>query len=239
MNRNFYLFEDALVVADEQAFIDGLNELNLIKQGADQRHDTFLAWENIWEVSCGFSPYLHDLFTLQRPEFTTLLPAFIEQFEKLATPISDAKDFDGRYPLKCNAFMGLDFSNTNIGFEREVSNQIAYDTFIRECLKYGVLKSPEELPECLELLFPKLDFEQPAIDDIWEIRQHMGRKTCEALYVRLEDIPSNTFHDGIGLTEVLQYQKVASKRLTQEHRISYWPSGDRFTVYRCLGHYKF
>jgi toxin YoeB len=95
--------------------------------------------------------------------------------------------------------------------------------------------------EDLKTLYPHYVFENQAFEDLMYWKEN-DTQIYEKVHTLLKDIELNPFRNGLGQTEVLKHLKdKASKRINQEHRMTYWVEGKdankKITIYRCKGHY--
>jgi toxin YoeB len=80
-------------------------------------------------------------------------------------------------------------------------------------------------------------FSHKAIDDITYWNQENSSLYAK-IHELLIDIKKHPFQGGIGKTEVLKNQEgIASKRINDEHRITYCIEKHVIHIFACKGHY--
>lgn len=94
----------------------------------------------------------------------------------------------------------------------------------------------------LSSLYPSYQFTAAAIEDLQHWQNH-DQQTYQKVHALLHDILLHPFMGGLGQTEVLRHvAQRCSKRITREHRLTYWLSSDNDTnvvmIYRCKDHYQ-
>lgn len=235
--RNYYLYQTALQVNSVQALEDGINNLNTVVVNRDADRDSFFCNSTIWECDTT-QGLIYEMFGgIVNEELQRLIPRLFGSFGNHNNTYNSPVEMDVNFPDDCNAFAGFEFSHTTIPVDRQVYNIATYDIFVTNCLKFGVVNNANTMRENLQLLFPRLVFEQRAVEETLD-----WKNSNPGLYSRLIDlfidIPENPFTGGIGETEVLRHVNgVASKRINQAHRVTYRPEGNTITVLACNGHY--
>jgi toxin YoeB len=89
----------------------------------------------------------------------------------------------------------------------------------------------------LKQLYKNYNFSVEAIGDItyWNLKNF---PLYQRIHELLMDIEENPFQGGIGKTEVLKNQKgIVSKRINDEHRMTYQLDKDVVHIIACKGHY--
>jgi toxin YoeB len=97
-------------------------------------------------------------------------------------------------------------------------------------------------PQNLSSLYPSYQFTAAAIEDLQHWQNH-DQQMYQKVHALLHDILLHPFTGGLGQTEVLRYvEQCCSKRITREHRLTYWLSSNNDTqvviIYRCKEHYQ-
>lgn len=164
---------------------------------------------------------------------------FIEQCTNVDTDIDTDAEFERKYPQSNAGFLGVNFANvTGIAAKRKVTNTASFlvcrNYFLDNLIKHG---KDKDLPSLLQSRFPKFSFSIDAQKDLlwWK---YNGNGILDSLIELLDDIPAHPFTGGLGKTEALSNTKtpVASKRITQEDRLTY-TFGEMTTIHRCKDHY--
>lgn len=171
---------------------------------------------------------------------TGVIIQFIEQCTSIDIDINTDADFEKKYPQTNAGFLGINFSGiTDVVAKRQVTNKVSLKVcrnfFLDNLIKQG---KDKDLPSLLQNRFPNFLFTNDAQKDLlwWK---YNGNGILDSVIELLDDIPAHPFTGGLGKTEVLSNTKtpVASKRITQEDRLTY-TVGDITTIHRCKGHYK-
>jgi toxin YoeB len=69
--------------------------------------------------------------------------------------------------------------------------------------------------------------------------QTEDRKMVKRINELIKDINRNGLLKGIGKPEPLKYAKACSRRITDEHRLTYnMDNNDNLIIYSCKGHYE-
>lgn len=170
---------------------------------------------------------------------TGVVIQFIEQCTSVDTDIDTDAEFEKKYPQTNAGFMGVNFAGiSGVTAERQVTNTasllVCRKNFLDNLIKNG---KDKDLPSLLQCRFPKFSFTTDAQNDLlwWK---HNGNGILDSVIELLDDIPAHPFTSGLGKTEVLSNTKipVASKRITQEDRLTY-TFGSLTTIHRCKEHY--
>lgn len=227
--NNFFLLNEAVDLDDYEQFKEGFSELNAIEKGDN---DAFLKHDSIWNISI-----INKLFSNIGQEEIVILK-FIEQLNSIEKYISDHNVFNENYPNTLNAFLGINFTQTVISPQKQVRDSNDFYNIkrshyiVREC--NGDKKM---IIDCLKELYKNYNFADEAIDDMNYFNQ-----TNILLYKRIHDllmdIEEHPHQGGIGKTEVLKGQGgIASKRINDEHRLTYQLMNDTVIILSCRGHY--
>jgi toxin YoeB len=235
--RNFYLYETALIVDSVEELEEGLNNLNQIILNRNNDRDCFLCNPTIWECDTT-QGLIYELFgDIVNQELQRVIPSIFSSFIEHEVVYNSPNDMDGDFLNDCNAFTGIKFIHGTIPVSRRVFNSLSYDSFVKNCLRNGVIQTNSEMSENLLELFPKFDFSPRAIEECLNWKQQ-NQGLYNRLFDLFYDIPLNPFMNGIGETEVLRHMKgVASKRINQAHRVTYKLENNRVTILACSGHY--
>jgi len=78
------------------------------------------------------------------------------------------------------------------------------------------------------------------LDDSWEqlfYWIHENRDIADKIYNLLKDIERNGAAKGIGKPERLKHKNCWSRRMTEEHRLTYNVIDDKIYIFSCKGHY--
>jgi len=229
--NNFYLYNQAIDLEDLDAFKMGISSLNETKAEGSE-YDEFLKSSSIYdEVSI-----LQTLFHNWSPD-TKIVLQFIEQLTSIKDVVDNEEDLNTLYPNDCNGFMGIDFEDTNILPEVQVTDLDSFNTFKKTHFVRKKIADKDELDCILDFLYPDYSFEDRALEDIIYWNEE-NIDTYERLHYVLKDVGENPFTGGIGKTEVLKNRKgVASKRINDEHRLTYSLKDEAITILACKGHY--
>ena len=69
--------------------------------------------------------------------------------------------------------------------------------------------------------------------------QREDKKTVKRINELIKSIERDGLLDGIGKPESLKYRKVCSRRITDEHRLTYnFDSNQNLVIYSCKFHYE-
>ncbi len=120
--NHFFLLNKAIDLQDYEKFKIGMSELNTVKQ-AEGEDDTFSKHASIWDLI--IITKLYETFGQEEQ----VIFKFIEQLDNLDNYISDETAFDKAYPNSDNAFLGIDFSSTNIPQNRQIVDENAFKAF--------------------------------------------------------------------------------------------------------------
>ncbi|MDR3057088.1 MAG: Txe/YoeB family addiction module toxin [Prevotella sp.] len=228
--NHFFLLNEAVDLKDYKQFKNGMLELNVIER---EREDVFLKHESIWWLDI-----LSTLCTTFGQE-EQLIVIFVERMKTSANYFISCEDFDQTYPNNLNAFLGIDFSKTFIEIEKQIvdTNSFYYTKkhYYSNLLCNG---EKDKMRKCLSQLYKNYTFDDKALEDItyWN---HINFSVYLRVHELLVDIKDNPFQGGIGKTEVLKNKSgIASKRLDDEHRITYQLENSRVYVRSCKGHYE-
>jgi hypothetical protein len=120
--NNFYLLNGAIDVNDYETFKIGMLELNAIEKGEDDR---FLKQNTIWNLNMIVN---HLYFDYGQEE--QVISQFIEQTATIdiEDDITQEIFFNRVYPNELNAYLGIDFSNTSISFQKQITNNDLFQT---------------------------------------------------------------------------------------------------------------
>ena len=231
MDSYYFLHTRSLCGVEYRTYKSGLmvlNSLALEMIGAEKRIKNATVYENPLYVQL-FSDYAE----------TDGIITFIEQCTSIDCDIDSDAMFDAAFPMQDAGFMGVDFSGiTGITISRQVTDSASLH-HCRICFWDRLIKlgRDEDLLALLNLRFPTFSFTKDAQKDLlwWK---HNRTEVLDSIISLLDDIPANPFTGGIGKTEVLSNttNPVASKRITQEARLTY-TFGSITTIHRCKDHY--
>ena len=216
---------------------EGIANLNLIVVERDEKNDSFYLNESFW--SCDTSQgFIYEMYNdIVNSETQRLIPVLFRQFRTWKNTYQSHEEFDEEFPTDSNAFTGINFSHTEIITSRQVTDIESYNLFVINALKYGLIKTPEEMEGNLKLIYPQYIFETRALKELMDWMEE-DVALYGKIYELLDDIPANPFTGGIGETEVLKHVKgVCSKRINLANRITYKLSGRTITILACTGHY--
>ncbi len=227
----FFLYNESIDLKDFGSFKSGMTELVVIEREED---DHFRKHETIWNLAV--ITHMYSNFGGQEEQ---AIYKFIEQLSSTQTYINSQDTFNEIYPNCGNAFLGIDFSNSNIPYEIQVTHSDSFDNFKKGYYaSLNVQGNIAQLNTIVAFLFPTYSFSLRAMGDItyWN-------STSPDLYKRLlellHDVKLNPFTGGLGKTEVLKNKSgVASKRLDGEHRITYSVNDTGIEIHSCKGHYE-
>lgn len=135
-------------------------------------------------------------------------------------------------------FLGFDFTNTTVTASFQIVDVTSYRSIKKAYLQNPKFVGDDFIPSVLKYLYESYDFTEDAVEDIvfWK---NDNSQIYERLFSLLDDIKMNPFIGGSGKTEVLrQAEGIASKRLTDKHRITYKLDSNVFKILRCREHYK-
>ena len=170
---------------------------------------------------------------------TDVILKFIEQCASANQDIDNDVMFNAAYPKMDVGFLGIKFTGiAGIADYRKVVDSVTLGKcrikFLDRLIKYG---EDRDLPTILMLRYPDYDFTNDAMKDMlwWKNNNIVFVDTIIKL---LDDIPAHPFTGGYGKTEALSHSAnpVASKRITQEDRLTY-TYGVMTKIHRCKEHY--
>lgn len=118
---NFFLLNEAIDVNEYNVFLNGLKELIIIQKKDD---DLFLKHDSLWQLN-----HLNQLYMNYTSQDENAICLFIEQLKPSRVYFNNSIEFDQEYPEDDNGFLGIDFENTTIEFERQVKNNDDYISF--------------------------------------------------------------------------------------------------------------
>lgn len=226
--NNFFLLNEAVNLSDYNQFKEGMLELNTIERDSN---DVFLKHESIWNLDV-----INRLYnTFEQEE--QVISIFIEQLNSIDNNVSTSEELDDLYPDELNAFLGITFYNTSIKPEKQVINTTGF-LHIKYCYysSFQCNGDTDKMKNCLEQLYRNYNFSAKAIADITYWNQ-MKFQLSLKIHELLVDIKDHPFQGGIGKTEVLKNSNEASKRITDEHRLTYYLENNIIHVLSCKGHY--
>jgi toxin YoeB len=227
--NNFFLLNEAVNLSDYNQFKEGMLELNAIER---EVNDVFLKHESIWDLNV-----IHSLYNTFGQE-EQVISIFIEQLNSLNNNISTSKEFDDLYPNELNAFLGIAFYNTSISSGKQIMNTTGFHrTKYYYYSNFQCNGDTNKMKDCLGQLYRNYKFSDKAVDDITYWNQ-MKFQLSLRIHELLADIIDNPFQGGIGKTEVLKNRKEASKRISEEHRLTYYLENKIIYVLSCRGHYE-
>lgn len=170
---------------------------------------------------------------------TDVILKFIEQCASVNQDIDNDVMFDAAYPKKDVGFLGIKFSGiAGIADYRKVVDSAALGNcrikFLDRLIKYG---DDRDLPAILKLRYPRFEFSNDALDDLFWWKRNVI-DIVDTVIKLLDDILEHPFTGGYGKTEALSHSAnpVASKRITQEDRLTY-TYGEITKIHRCKEHY--
>lgn len=69
--------------------------------------------------------------------------------------------------------------------------------------------------------------------------QQTDKSMVKQINKLIKDIERNGLLNGLGKPEPLKYRKMCSRRITEEHRLTYnFDSNKNLIIYSCKGHYE-
>jgi toxin YoeB len=231
--NNYFLLNEAINSENYLSFKEGMLPLLMIEKGEE---DKFLRHESIWELRIIVTMFATDNEWTQDNQ---ALAKFIAQMTPSDDYIPTSGIFDRLHPEQLNAFLGTDFSKTAIEAERQITDNESFRASKRRYyLTLSCNGNRNKIKACLKQLYENgYVFSPEAIDDMtyWNQRN-------PSLYARIHellvDIKKHPFQGGTGRTEVLKYQEGnASKRINEEHRITYRLEKNVVHIFTCKGHY--
>ncbi len=231
MDSYFFLHTQSLCNIDYSSYKAGLTALNsltldMLDNEKRLKHNAI---------------YLNPLYLQLLGDYaeTSVIIQFIEQCTRTDTDVETDAEFEKYYPQTNAGFLGVNFSGmSGIAAKRQVTNtsslQVCRKFFFDNLIKYG---KDKDLPSLLQCRFPLFSFTTDAQEDLlwWK---YNGNGILDSVIGLLDDILTHPFTGGLGKTEVLSNTKmpVASKRITQEDRLTY-TFGGITTIHRCKEHY--
>ena len=66
---------------------------------------------------------------------------------------------------------------------------------------------------------------------------HENRHIADKIYKLIKDIERNGAEKGLGKPEHLKYKDGWSRRINEEHRLTYSVKDDKIYIFSCKGHY--
>lgn len=118
---NFFLLNESIELVKYDEFVLGLSELVAIDS---EKEDVFIKHDSIYELVNIELLYSNFGFTEQA------ISKFIEQLNRSETYISTEIAFDDLFPDDSNAFLGIDFSSTNILSTKQIISNTIYKAFV-------------------------------------------------------------------------------------------------------------
>lgn len=125
--NNFFLLNEAINLDDLNRFKSGMSEMIVIKEEAED-YDNIIKHLSVWNL-----PIWLQVFADPSQQASAIVK-FTEQLELHQTYIFNELIFDTEYPDMSNAFLGIDFSNTKIDLNRQVTNLSLFYKFREETL---------------------------------------------------------------------------------------------------------
>jgi toxin YoeB len=236
--NNFFLLNEALDTYTVLELEMGISHLNEITISRNREFDVLLKHGSIWSYSTRHGGISEFCYSVVSPELQRLVPRVFESMQTHDTYFTNEVMFDAAFPNDCNGFLGIDFSRTAIPANRQVASHSAFLQFRNTCWTTKVAANSAEQAVILQQLYPGYVFTAESVDDAFQLNTRHHN-----LYERLQDliidIKAHPFAGGLGKTEVLKNMSgVASKRINDEHRLTYSLKNDVITVLRCRGHYE-
>lgn len=115
---NFFLLNEAINLSDVNVFKDGMAELVSIKK---EKEDLFLKHESIYNL-----PIYEKLCINYGGLEEKAISIFIEQLKVNETYINNEEQFDKLFEYMSNAFLGINFLDTTIERNNQISNESCY-----------------------------------------------------------------------------------------------------------------
>lgn len=228
--NNFFLLNEAIDLNDYKQFKEGVSELMIIEK---EDNDNFLKHNSVWETPV----ITNNLFSTSGQEENAII-LFIEQIKTIDGYLNNQDVFNKKFPDELNAFLGIDFTKTSVCEKVQITNPKKFCDAKRHY--YIHLKcngDKNKIKHCLQQLYGKYQFEEKAIDDINYFNQ-TNNLSYERIHDLLTDIKEHPYQGGIGKTEVLKQQGgIASKRINDEHRLTYQIKNNMIIILTCKGHY--
>lgn len=125
--NNFFLLNEAIDTNNSDTFKAGISELITIKDDACE-YDHFLKHDSVWNLKIW-----NDIFADYSMESAAVLK-FTEQLRPYHIYLNNENTFDHEFPDMANAFLGFDFSKTEIVTERQVFNLASFYKFRKDNL---------------------------------------------------------------------------------------------------------
>lgn len=215
--------------------IEDLSKLMGVKYNNMTSNDILYKYSDIWN-----SNTIQSLYGLSNSNGFAInaILKFITQCESINQCIDNEYDcFSKRGHLPVG-FLGIDFANTSISSDYQISDAHSFMVKKRRFLQDPNNVSDNDIDKVLKYLYPNYDFQNDAIKDIVDLKNNQTN-LYKQMFPLLDDICNNPFTGGLGKTEVLHNSDgIASKRLTDEHRITYKAKSGHFDILHCKGHYK-
>ncbi|MEO7975550.1 hypothetical protein [Flavobacterium sp.] len=118
---NFFLLNDALKEKTFDAFKIGMINLAIINKDKD---DVFLRHDSIWNV-----PMIEELYTHYGGFNEKVIFTFLEQLSQSYNYFSSEIEMNLHYVHQDNGFLGIDFTDSQIELEMQITNHDSYLTF--------------------------------------------------------------------------------------------------------------
>ena len=118
---NFFLLNDALTEKTFDAFKIGMINLAIIDK---DNYDVFLRHDSIWNV-----PMIEELYNHYGGLNEKIIFTFLEQLSQSQNYFSSEIDMNLHYVNQDNGFLGIDFTDSQIELEMQITNQDSYLAF--------------------------------------------------------------------------------------------------------------
>lgn len=122
---NFFLLNEAIELADFDAFKSGMLELNVIDRSDV---DVFMKHASVYYLSN------YDILCNTSGPDEQVIIQFIEQLSGYKHYLPNKETFDAHFAAAKNAFLGIDFSTTVVASTCRIKNDASYKIFKNEAL---------------------------------------------------------------------------------------------------------
>lgn len=119
---NFFLLNESIELVKYNEFVLGMSELVAIDS---EKEDVFIKHDSIYELVI-----IEQLYSNYGGFTEQAISKYIEQLNPSETYIPTEIAFDDLFPDDSNAFLGIDFSSTNILSAKQIINNSIYKEFI-------------------------------------------------------------------------------------------------------------
>ncbi len=143
---NYFLYNQSIELNDQRKFISGFEEIIPIKVECEQ-FDHLYKHDSVWALKNVLDLFYNNSFS------SAAIIKFIEQLNSCEISTFEENLLDQNFPNMFNAFLGIDFSITNVSLNRRINN---LTSFLDCKQKYIWSLTPTTFWQRRDFLFPHL-----------------------------------------------------------------------------------